>query len=336
MTLISILLLLLISEVIAADKVKDTTAPVITLNGEPIEDVVQFSEYIDKGATAYDDVDGEVNVLTRGRVNTNRVGRYKMWYIARDKARNKAKVVRIVNVIRASQRDYSKPTENEPKNWYMRFMAEDMERGLSVENVQLGVLEEEGADVKHSLKALGTFGSSYLDIVFENPNGLDNGEYKTHFYTYAMNEDNVWTLTVKTDDSDATITLGWRGLYLLVPYRDAEDRLRYKERQVMTHSLIKQMKLVDTVSGDEVPAVMNGEFLSYTFGMDGAQKRIFQWIVPTYMLIEEELETVSNTSYSISTTYKKNMKPTKRKQYKQPKIDLKKPPKGYFIDERQK
>ncbi|MEA2048670.1 MAG: DUF5011 domain-containing protein [Campylobacterota bacterium] len=353
MILASILVLSLLSEVMAANKVKDMTAPVITLNGEAIEHVVQFSEYADKGATAYDEVDGEVNVRTKGRVNTNRVGRYKIRYIARDKARNRAKAVRIVKVIRASKRHYTKPIESEPKNWYMRFMAEDLERGLKVENVQLGVLDEEDADVKHSLKALGTFGATYLDIVFENPEDLDGGDYKTHFQTYAMNETNGWTMTVKTDESDATITLGWRGLYLLTPYRDVEDRLRYNERQVLTHSLLKQMKLVDTVNGEEVPAVMDGEFISYTFEMDGAQKRIFEWIVPAYVLIEEG-EAISATPYSMPTThnksinYQKSIKAQKRKEYKKRqknkirkqqkkrKIDLHVPPRGYLIDERSK
>lgn len=349
--LASILLLSLLSEVMASHKVKDITAPVITLNGEAIEYVVQFSEYTDKGATAYDEIDGEVKIRTRGHVNTNRLGRYKIRYIARDKARNRAKAVRIVKVIRTSKRTFNAPTESEPKNWYMRFSAEDMERGLKVENVQLGVLDEEDADVKHSLKALGTFGSAYLDIVFENPEGLDEGDYKTHFHTYAMNENNSWTMTVKTDDSDATITLGWRGLYLLTPYRDVEDRLRYKDRQVLSHSLVKQMKLLDTINGEEVPAVMDGEFLSYTFEMNGTQSRIFEWIVPAYVAMEEG-EASLVTPYSMPMThqkninFQKNIKVKKRKEYKKRqkhkqrkqqrkrKIDLHVPPRGYLIDER--
>jgi hypothetical protein len=349
---VTILVLSLVSEVMAAKTTKDITPPVITLNGEAVEHIVQFSKYIDKGATAYDEVDGEVDVHTEDRVNTNKVGRYKVWYIARDKALNKAKMVRIVKVIRASERVVNKPVETEPKNWYMRFMAEDMDRGLKVENVQLGVLEEEDADVKHSLKALGTFGATYLDIVFENPEGLDGGEYKTHFHTYVMNENNSWTMTVKTDDSDATITLGWKGLYLLTSYRDVEDRLRYKERQVLSHSLVKQMKLLDTVNGEEVPAVIDGEFISYTFEMDGRQKRIFEWIVPAYVLIEEGGEAISTTPYSLPATHQKSVNDQKRmkdqkrkvykkrknklrKQQKKRKIDLHVPPKGYLIDERE-
>ncbi len=67
-----------------------------------------------------------------------------------------------------NQERISKTTTVEPKpsNWYIRLVAEDSARGLKSVTSQLGELEEDDAVVKHTLKALTPFESSYLDIVF--------------------------------------------------------------------------------------------------------------------------------------------------------------------------
>jgi len=77
----------------------DTTPPVITLNGDSNVTVVQGNDYIDAGATATDDRDGNVDVNISGNVDTDIVGVYTITYSAVDSAGNAAvNVIRTVNV----------------------------------------------------------------------------------------------------------------------------------------------------------------------------------------------------------------------------------------------
>ncbi len=82
-------------------EVIDTTAPVITINGPNPVNVTQGSVYNDAGATALDDVDGVVAVVTTGIVDTATIGVYTIAYTATDSANNTAAANRTVNVIAA-------------------------------------------------------------------------------------------------------------------------------------------------------------------------------------------------------------------------------------------
>jgi len=86
----------------------DTTAPVITLNGESNVTLTVGDAYIDAGATAVDDRDGNVSVTTAGSVDTNTVGIYTITYTATDAAGNSATASRTVTVTEAA--DNTKPT----------------------------------------------------------------------------------------------------------------------------------------------------------------------------------------------------------------------------------
>lgn len=77
----------------------DTTAPVITLNGDSNITLTQGENYEELGATATDDRDGNVNVLLSGSVDTSTIGVYTITYSASDKAENESNVTRTVNVI---------------------------------------------------------------------------------------------------------------------------------------------------------------------------------------------------------------------------------------------
>lgn len=77
----------------------DTTPPVITINGiNPTSVIVGFS-YTDAGATAVDNNDGDVSVVTSGTVSTDTIGSYTLTYSATDSANNTATATRTVNVI---------------------------------------------------------------------------------------------------------------------------------------------------------------------------------------------------------------------------------------------
>jgi hypothetical protein len=171
--------------------------------------------------------------------------------------------------------------ETAPSNWYIRVTAEDPARGMKTQSTQLGQLEESDTVRKHTLKALTPFGSSYLDIIFRDPAGVGTGDYKVSFHQYAEDSEDNWTFTVRTDDANADILLSWRGLYVLTPYIDDQNRKRYREYRSVTNPLIRQMKLVDVESGKEIAAAVDGKAQTYAFNMNGQTERTFQWVVET-------------------------------------------------------
>jgi len=80
--------------------VSDTTAPVISLNGKETINLTIGDKYIEVGAIAKDDKDGDFNASIKSiNINTQIVGTYQVIYTAKDKAGNIAKdVVRTVVV----------------------------------------------------------------------------------------------------------------------------------------------------------------------------------------------------------------------------------------------
>ena len=90
----------------------DTTPPVITLKGNPTVTIEQGKKYTDAGATAKDDVDGVVEVIVSGSVDTSKVGTYTITYTATDEAGNEATKTRKVKVILSVTLDWQYPYKN--------------------------------------------------------------------------------------------------------------------------------------------------------------------------------------------------------------------------------
>ena len=78
----------------------DSTAPIITLNGQAIATVNLNSTYTDAGATATDEVDGDLtsSIVTTGVVNTSIEGNYIITYTVSDTSGNIATATRQVIV----------------------------------------------------------------------------------------------------------------------------------------------------------------------------------------------------------------------------------------------
>ncbi|MEI3612307.1 immunoglobulin-like domain-containing protein [Pseudogracilibacillus sp. SO30301A] len=79
----------------------DEVAPVITIHGDNPLELEVGQEYVEPGATATDDVDGDVtdSIVISGEVNTDLPGKYEVVYTVTDTAGNEAKEIRIVNVV---------------------------------------------------------------------------------------------------------------------------------------------------------------------------------------------------------------------------------------------
>ena len=81
----------------------DTTSPVITILGDNPVSVNEGTTYTDAGATALDNIDGDVTsqIQTTGTVDTTTEGSYYITYTVSDNTGNIASAIRTVNVVSA-------------------------------------------------------------------------------------------------------------------------------------------------------------------------------------------------------------------------------------------
>lgn len=162
------------------------------------------------------------------------------------------------------------------KEWYVRIVVEDVTNHLYSDNAQLGQLEGKDIETTHSLSAISPFGSRYLDVVFQNPEGLDEGDYKSNFHASSTHKDS-WKFTIKSFDDSAHMIVSWRGLYVLSHYTDDENRTRYKEYRSMRNALLNEMVLVDLSSGEEITVLSHGKVNAIEVDMDGENERTLEW-----------------------------------------------------------
>ena len=84
---------------VLVSEAEDTTKPVLTLGGESIVHLKTGERYVESGATAVDDRDGDLVVTNDGFVDAGNAGEYVITYSAVDDAGNKASITRKVVVI---------------------------------------------------------------------------------------------------------------------------------------------------------------------------------------------------------------------------------------------
>ncbi len=106
-------------------KVVDEKAPIITLNGKD-KVVVRMNEpYLEQGATAFDNHDGDISdkIVTSGKVNTSSFGVYRITYTVRDSFGNESTAERDVQVGTQSDIDennYIMISIKDQKMWYYK------------------------------------------------------------------------------------------------------------------------------------------------------------------------------------------------------------------------
>lgn len=96
---------------------KDTEKPVITINGEKEVIINEGSNYTDEGATAMDNIDGDITskIKTENHVDVSEPGSYTVVYTVTDKAGNKAEATRKVTVVSTPKTTTSKKTTTTKK-----------------------------------------------------------------------------------------------------------------------------------------------------------------------------------------------------------------------------
>ena len=79
---------------------QDSVLPVITLNGSSSISLKVGEVYSELGATAQDDIDGDISskIITTGTVNTAVAGTYTITYTVSDTAGNVATTTRTINI----------------------------------------------------------------------------------------------------------------------------------------------------------------------------------------------------------------------------------------------
>ena len=96
-----------VSEIVYDVKYADEELPEINLNGDKVVDVIIGSEYIDEGAKALDSCDGDIsnNISIEGKVDTSKLGNYKILYKVSDSFGNIVTTERQINVIKKSEKN---------------------------------------------------------------------------------------------------------------------------------------------------------------------------------------------------------------------------------------
>jgi len=97
--------------------VKDRVPPVLTLNGSDKVIVEVFGTFVDDGATAVDNKDGNLTnvIVVQGSVNTNVLGTYILKYIVKDESGNESTKDRIV-IVRDTQNPFIINSDADAKN----------------------------------------------------------------------------------------------------------------------------------------------------------------------------------------------------------------------------
>lgn len=97
--------------------IKDTTPPIIRLNGNSKIKIYKYKKYIELNATAYDNADGEIssNTIINGTVDSSVIGKNIITYSVKDSAGNKAIAQRLVTVYIDSDKDGVSNTEEKTK-----------------------------------------------------------------------------------------------------------------------------------------------------------------------------------------------------------------------------
>ena len=86
---------------LSCEKEIDETPPIITLIGNELMVIYVGTDYTEPGATATDDVDGDISskIVITHSIDINQIGNYNVKYNVSDEAGNAAEeVIRVVNV----------------------------------------------------------------------------------------------------------------------------------------------------------------------------------------------------------------------------------------------
>ena len=168
----------------------DNTSPVITLLGESVVTVEVGSNYVDAGATATDDVDGDLtaSIITSSDVDISTVGTYLVTYNVSDTAGNAAtEVTRTVNVVETLQSE-----NNIIAVWDFDGDSTEISGGTTTEltntNLQWLNSGSEDADANDGAITVNNVTNAYSPSYAA---GLNIGSSGKYHFSFALNNWNI-------------------------------------------------------------------------------------------------------------------------------------------------
>jgi len=168
----------------------DTTPPVITIHGDNPAVLTVGQSYTDAGATATDDVDGNVNVtVVSNNVDTSIAGTYHVVYNAKDTAGNEANATRDVQVVEAAS--------NTPPTAVATVTPATAAQGETVTFDAGQSSDSDGSIVRYEWKEGSTVLSTAVSFAEDN---LSTG---THTITLTVTDDDN-----ATDSVSVSVTVG--------------------------------------------------------------------------------------------------------------------------------
>lgn len=151
----------------------DKVAPVITLKGQKNMTITIGDRYIESGATALDNYDGNVNVSITGTVNTQKIGTYTITYTAIDSVGNKSTTTRTVQVVDG----ISQITMLEEP--IVKVYEYEQASNLSINNLNVN-----GAKILVQMKSGATYVEEVTNSMLSTTDILTTGGMKTITVTY--------------------------------------------------------------------------------------------------------------------------------------------------------
>ena len=180
------------------EKIVDTVAPEITLLGEPPFTVQRGGNYKDPGATATDDIDGDISgniIIDASDVDTTQIGTYRVTYNVSDTAGNPAyEVTRRVEVIFGN---IPQKSENE----ILAFAFPGQEEAAEVDKVNhtVTLTVPFGTDINVAPTAVTLSDGATVSPSMNEPQNFENSV--TYTVTAENGDVQEWVVNVTIDDA---------------------------------------------------------------------------------------------------------------------------------------
>ena len=186
----------------------DTVAPVLTLIGSPMLDVTLNESYVDEGAAALDDIDGDLSniIVVTGSVDTQVVGIYTLSYNVSDAAGNVAETItRTVNVVETGG---TGDTEA-PVITLVGASSVTVEQGDNYSDAGVTALDSQDGDISNSVVVTGSVDTSKAGTYTLSYNVSDNaGNSALTITRTVIVRDTTAPVLVMQGDSPLTLNVG--------------------------------------------------------------------------------------------------------------------------------
>jgi len=200
---------LLCKQFLTDKNVSNNIPPVISLVGKAVINIDINTSYYEKGATASDDIDGDIStdIITLGNVNIHKLGTYKITYTVSDSSNHKVSTTRTVHVINPNAGAitvYEDAEDGDTAGWGLYSTTD----GATITNV-----------VEHGGHAIKLEGNNGLHNGFKYPNFTNNRDFITSWSLKYTNPFRLFVLIRSTNSPNNNIYMEYtpentsRGLY---------------------------------------------------------------------------------------------------------------------------